>query len=71
VVSGGLLVDAVHPSEGRYRSIGFPVRFSGTPAGLRAPAPRPGADNADVLRELGRSDEQIRALTDAGVLVWS
>jgi crotonobetainyl-CoA:carnitine CoA-transferase CaiB-like acyl-CoA transferase len=71
VVSGGLLAEAVHPSEGRYRSIGFPVRFSGTPAGLRTPAPRLGADSADVLRELGRSEEQIRALTDAGVVVSS
>ncbi|GAA1223481.1 CaiB/BaiF CoA transferase family protein [Pseudonocardia alaniniphila] len=71
VVSGGLLTEADHPSEGRYRSIGFPVRFSGAPTGLRTPAPRLGADSADVLRELGRSETQIRALTGAGVVVSS
>ncbi|MFP5021717.1 CaiB/BaiF CoA transferase family protein [Pseudonocardia sp. 1LY6.1] len=62
VVDGGLLAEADHPTEGRYRSIGFPVRFAATPAGLRSPAPQLGADGADVLRELGRTDEQIADL---------
>lgn len=59
VVDGGLLTTAEHPSEGTYRSIGFPVRLSDTPGGLRTPTPRQGQDTADVLRELGRTDEQI------------
>ncbi|WP_433799384.1 CaiB/BaiF CoA transferase family protein [Actinomycetospora sp. CA-084318] len=62
VVDGGLLTEREHPTEGRYRSIGFPVRFSGTPAGMRTPTPRQGADTADVLRELGRTEEQIEAM---------
>ena len=63
VVDGGLLTEQEHPTEGPYRSIGFPVRFSETPAGMRTPTPRQGADTADVLRELGRTEEQIEAMT--------
>ncbi|GAA4846892.1 CoA transferase [Actinomycetospora corticicola] len=62
VVDGGLLTKQQHPTEGTYRSIGFPVRFSATPAGMRTPTPRQGDDTAEVLRELGRSEEQIEAM---------
>ncbi|MCD2190259.1 CaiB/BaiF CoA transferase family protein [Actinomycetospora soli] len=63
VVDGGLLTEQEHPTEGPYRSIGFPVRFSQTPAGMRTPTPPQGADTADVLRELGRTEEQIAEMT--------
>ncbi len=59
VTDGGLLATEEHPTEGTYRSIGFPVRLSETPGGMRTPTPRQGQDTANVLRELGRSDEQI------------
>lgn len=68
VTDGGLLTEAEHPTEGRYRSIGFPVRFTATPGGMRTPAPTLGADGADVLRELGRTDDEIAALVADGVL---
>lgn len=67
VTEGGVLAEAEHPTEGRYRSIGFPVRFAGTPAGLRSPAPRLGADGAEVLRELGRTEDQIADLVARSV----
>jgi crotonobetainyl-CoA:carnitine CoA-transferase CaiB-like acyl-CoA transferase len=68
LTDGGLLTEAEHPTEGRYRSIGFPVRFTATPGGMRTPAPALGADGADVLRELGRTDDEIAALVADGVL---
>lgn len=54
-VRGGHLMDTViHPTEGAIRTIGIPVRFSATPAGIRRLAPLPGQDTADVLAELDR-----------------
>jgi crotonobetainyl-CoA:carnitine CoA-transferase CaiB-like acyl-CoA transferase len=63
----GLLETAEHPTEGTYRVIGSPVRFSQTPASLRRHSPRLGQDNDEVLSELGYSDEERRRLADEGV----
>lgn len=63
VTDGGLLATAEHPTEGTYRSIGFPVRLSETPGGMRTPTPRQGQDTADVLRELGRTEDEVAAMT--------
>jgi len=45
-----------------------PVDFHGTPIAHRRMAPDHGADAEDVLRELGKSAEQITALRTAGAL---
>ena len=66
---GGLLDVAEHPTEGAYRSVGFPVRLSETPGGLRTPCPVLGQDTAAVLRELGRTDDEIAAMAAAGTAV--
>jgi crotonobetainyl-CoA:carnitine CoA-transferase CaiB-like acyl-CoA transferase len=44
-----------------------PTAWSGTPPEQPAPSPRLGADSAQILRELGYSDEQIAALGRSGV----
>ncbi len=52
-VQGGHLLDVVtHPTEGEYRSIGSPVRFSATPAGLRTHAPTLGQHTDEVMAEV-------------------
>lgn len=38
-----------HPSEGKWRAMKPPVKFSKTPATIRRDPPRPGQDNDDVL----------------------
>jgi crotonobetainyl-CoA:carnitine CoA-transferase CaiB-like acyl-CoA transferase len=43
-------------------------RLSATPGALRRPAPALGEHNAEILRALGCSDDEIARLTDAGVL---
>ena len=44
----GLFSEIAHPSEGRLRSVGFPVRFSAAPPLPDRPAPRLGADTETV-----------------------
>ena len=46
---GHLLDIAEHPTEGGYRSIGIPVRFSRTPAAVTRPAPTLGQHNDEIL----------------------
>jgi crotonobetainyl-CoA:carnitine CoA-transferase CaiB-like acyl-CoA transferase len=68
VAEGNLIQLAEHPSEGAYRIVQPPVRFSGSPATVRRHSPRPGEHSADVLTELGHSPDQIRDLAKLGVV---
>lgn len=43
-------------------------RMSATPSGLRRPAPRLGEHNAEVLAEVGISDEAVSELAERGVI---
>lgn len=45
-----------------------PVDFHGTPIEHRCMAPEHGEHGDEILRELGRNDQQIAALRDSGVL---
>ncbi|SMD10972.1 CaiB/BaiF CoA transferase family protein [Kibdelosporangium aridum] len=51
-----LITQAIHPTEGPYRQIGFPVRFSATPATIREHCPTLGQHTGEVLAELGLND---------------
>ena len=56
------------PLLGKVRQPRPAARFDRTPAAVRAMAPFLGADNAEILGEIGYSDEQIDALAKQGVL---
>ncbi len=63
----GFIVSWDHPDVGVQRYPGFPIHFARTPATI-GPAPALGADNRDVLHELGCADDQIAALEAAGII---
>ena len=48
----GMFREEEHPTEGRIRTLGIPVRFSRTPGSVRRPAPGLDADRDSVLEEL-------------------
>ncbi|ORW92755.1 acetyl-CoA acetyltransferase [Mycobacterium szulgai] len=50
---GELFEIAEHPSEGAYRVIGSPVRYSATPPTLRRHCPHIGEHTAEILAEFG------------------
>ena len=64
----GMVQEMEHPSGGRIRVVGPAVKLSETPASLRRPSPRLGEHTEEVLREMGYTDEQIRALAASGAI---
>ena len=63
-----MVVELDHPDEGPIRSLGIPVKLSGTPGRIRTPAPGLGEHTDELLRATGRTDEEIRALRAEGAV---
>jgi formyl-CoA transferase/CoA:oxalate CoA-transferase len=63
-----MVVEMDHPTAGRIRQTGLPVKLSETPGRLRTPPPTLGQHTTAILRELGFADAEIDALRDAGVV---
>ena len=55
-------------SSGGGKAAGIAVKLGSTPGAVRSRPPAFGQDTADVLRELGYSQQQIRALQEKGVI---
>ncbi len=62
-----MVVQMTHPDVGDVKFLTLPFKLSETPATIRTPAPRLGQHTEAILRELGYTDEHIRALNKAGV----
>lgn len=67
-LSRNMIVDVEHAVAGNVKTLGAPVKFHGTPGGVRQGAPLIGQHSREVLREAGYSAEAIQSLVDAGVL---
>ncbi|MEU6128033.1 CoA transferase [Saccharopolyspora sp. NPDC047091] len=63
-----MVVELDHPDEGPIRSLGIPVKLSGTPGRIRTAAPGLGEHTDELLRATGRTDEEIRALRAEGAV---
>ncbi len=65
----GMAVEVEHPTAGRIRLPGVPVKFAGTPARIQGPPPRLGEHTDAVLRRvLGFDDREIAELRASGAL---
>jgi crotonobetainyl-CoA:carnitine CoA-transferase CaiB-like acyl-CoA transferase len=57
-----MAVEVDHPTLGRIRTLGSPIKMSATPPIVRRRAPLLGEHTAEVLREAGLTDEEIKKL---------
>jgi len=60
-----MVVEVEHPTAGKMKQVGIPLKFSETPGQIRNPAPSIGQDTEAILQELGYSGEDIVALRSA------
>lgn len=67
--SAGFFEKHVHPTEGNYVLMKQPVKFSDSPASLRRHGARLGEHGFEILKDLGRSAEEIRELMSEGAMV--
>jgi glutaryl-CoA transferase len=63
VLHRDMLMEVEHPTAGKVRMAGIPVKFSVTPASVRMPPPLLGEHNGEILKNwLGMSSEAIEEL---------
>ena len=63
-----MIVETTHPTAGRVKAIGLPIKFSDTPGGVRRAAPILGQHTREVLRDHGYSDTQIDQMAALGAI---
>jgi CoA:oxalate CoA-transferase len=68
VAARDMIVEIEHPTAGKIRMAGLPVKLSANPGSIRRHAPLLGEHTAEVLGEIGLSDERIRALLAQGII---
>ncbi|MEX2519959.1 MAG: CoA transferase [Paracoccaceae bacterium] len=58
-----MMMEVDHPVEGKYKTLGFPVKLSGTPQTVRHAPPMLGQHIDEIVTELGLGDElaELRA----------
>ena len=64
----GKVVDRAHPTAGTVRMIGLPIELSDTPGRIETAPPLLGKHTDNVLRDVGYTDDEIRAFREDGVV---
>jgi crotonobetainyl-CoA:carnitine CoA-transferase CaiB-like acyl-CoA transferase len=68
VLASGMIVEQEHPTAGRFKTIGIPVKLAKSPGRIRTPAPALGEHTEQVLREAGYGDAEILSLRQRGII---
>ena len=63
-----MVVDTDHPTLGRIRTLGSPIKLSDTPTRAGRPAPLLGQHTDEILREAGYTADEIASLKQNGLL---
>jgi formyl-CoA transferase/CoA:oxalate CoA-transferase len=68
VLARDMVVELPHTTEGTIRTLGTPLKLSGTPPTLRHASPTHGQDTADILAAMGLGDDEIGRLRKEGAI---
>ena len=68
LLSREMFVEMTHPTLGKIKQTGLPLKFSRTPGGLDRPPPLLGEHNQEVLQEIGFSITEIEELKTQDVI---
>ncbi len=63
-----MVVEIDHPTLGKIKQLGIPIKMSDTPGQIRTPPPLLGQHTEEILRELGYSQADIERMRRAGVI---
>jgi formyl-CoA transferase/CoA:oxalate CoA-transferase len=63
-----MIIEAKHPTQGKIRQIGTPIRLSKTKARIGFTSPRFGEHTKGTLRELGYSKKEIEVFIKNGIV---
>ena len=64
-----MIVEMDHPTEGKIKGIGVPIKFSDTEATEIAPPPILGQHNDEILGMVGLSEQEIGQLREDGIIM--
>jgi len=69
ITARDMLVDVEHPTAGRIKLVGIPVKYSKTPGSVRLPPPLLGEHTEEILMNtLGYSMDEVGELSKRGVI---
>jgi crotonobetainyl-CoA:carnitine CoA-transferase CaiB-like acyl-CoA transferase len=64
-----MITEFEHPTAGRFKTVGIPTKFSGTPGAIHRPPPTPGEHTDEILKDFAHySEEEIQKLRASGVV---
>ena len=63
-----MILEMDHPGDGKIPTIGFPFKFSKTPAKINTTTPSLGQHTDEILKKLGMQDKEIAELQEKGVI---
>ena len=63
-----MVVALDHPAAGLIRQLGVPIKLGETPGAVRTQPPLLGEHTEAILKELGRSVEEVEQLKQSGAI---